>query len=435
MWGLKKKLENNLWVWLVILFFWSLLVNLLFIDFTKGPTLFPDSFGYIRLAKDVFDLSLPFYKVRTPSYPLFLSAFSGNLNNVVYIQVVLGAFSAVFLYLIIVKIVKNRLWSFLMTMVLVFDYQIVNFQASILTEGLVVPLFLLFIYLHLVKGRKKLFWSRVVVDLFLIFLKPMLLVLPIGFYIARLVFGWQDKRLVKRAVGAIIINLVFISGWGWLYYRRTGLVGLTSISEINMLGKMTHYGFLDEEYEQPPELVRETLRIYESNKRKMKNPYYIISDLAKKGMADEKSIKQINGFFINGHINEYLLETAKLVPQVVKSKRSYYIRNEDLMAGWYRYFDHFMNLLNSLKLLGLIFAGLVLWRQWRRQGWSKIFGPVLLITLSCSYVVMAVAAFSSYEHTRLRLPVELFFNFLLFWMVLSVATKLVGFVRRLRCVV
>src|SRR5882724_13322265 len=147
-----------------ILFVFSLAVNLSCFNWTDAPILYPDSHGYIKPAKQLAEHQLPDFSLRSPTYPIYLGVmalFSRTINGsplkvAVFGQVVLGAISIVLFYLLSVKLLEKKWLAFGVSALLSLNFEVINYQSTVLTETLSTTLLMAVLYAHIAALNQRL---------------------------------------------------------------------------------------------------------------------------------------------------------------------------------------------------------------------------------------------------------------------------------------
>lgn len=90
---------------------------ILFSIFYTSVTIFPDSEGYLDLAKRVSNFDFSNYNgLRSPGYPLLISFVNSNLYALVFIQFGLGTVTSVFQYKTLTHLAFSKRNSLIFTL-------------------------------------------------------------------------------------------------------------------------------------------------------------------------------------------------------------------------------------------------------------------------------------------------------------------------------
>lgn len=277
-----KKIENehtskSVYYFPAIIFLISLFFNLFYFNWKDAPMLRPDSSSYIQFANKISQWQIPDISHRTPTYPLYLLAFFGNLKLAAITQLVIGSLSNVLLYLIGIKLFKRPWLVFLAVIVISSDYFIASFNSFILTECLSTFLLLLSLYFHILiltkNTAKKIFALAIISDTLLIFVRPNLFLLPIFILVFTLCYFFlyekrnEESRKIKIfSVSSIILNVFFIFSWCYLNLFQNNYFTISRIGDINILGKLLQYDIVKEN--ENSEIIPEPARkVTELNKQ------------------------------------------------------------------------------------------------------------------------------------------------------------------------
>lgn len=438
-----KRVSVRKEIWIILLA--ALIINLLYLNWKDAPVMYPDSESYIQAARQIINLDFSHITNRTPVYPLFLSPFVliGRISWIIYGQAAAGIMAALFLYLIVLRILKNSTNSLLITIFLILDYQVACYQSTLLTESLTVTLLLVLVYLHMIlpeKGPGFIFFTTFF-DLFLIFTKPAFIILPIVLWLTSILrFSFLrrkepvDKKFLLMLTGAILINLAAIMGWSTLNLIETKSFGFSNISEINMLGKMIQYGYLDRSYENPPPPIAEVLEIKEDLEKdgdllKSHNPYEIIGRMAGGGSEESlmSRLRESNKAFMRLHRIDYCLKTLSLMPMVMCWTRYYYVKPADYLNNKLFYaLDRIFLYLTGRYLIAFLFCAAFCIYLWRRRRLEEGF-MLGYILISILYVVTTISAFCyDNDYSRSRVSVDYFLNFLTLFFLMNILIILPG---------
>lgn len=430
--------------WLVLaLFVFSLIVNLVLFNWKYTPIFYPDSHGYISIAKEIANLHFPDLSIRTPIYPFYLSVFHlfGNMNWAMYGQIFFAAFSIPLFYLIIRKVIKLDWLAAVITAIIALDYQIINFQSIILTESLSVFLLLLSLHLHIATFDKKLraknFLLLVLVDLLLLFLRPSYIIFPAALYVLKIIFTYVLKRKrkylrnLKYFYLGIGVNIVAVIAYCFLMSSFYGFFGMTKVSDVNLTGKVMQYGYLNPNLspEDHPTIVQKAI---ESVKKygTEGGPYKIVNDLEKENEKGMNNVKKVNNYFIKRNFFNYVKESIKLIPKVFNWPRAFYTYT-DITAGsrTFHLTNLFFNFLNNFKVFGFL-ASLIIGIYLIVKKRKKELIALVLVLSAVFYTILISATFSPSEYIRLRIAAEPLLNFLVFFPIIFVVLEFVGFIRK-----
>ena len=187
---------------------------------------------------------------RTPGYPFFVAAvlgLTGNVDGIVFFQIILLAFAALIIYLTVLEIMPAYRWLALVVVsIFVFEPTIFMSTQFVATEVLYTTLFLLSVYLLVKKSSKPVMtWALAGFVLGLSALaRPsgLYMSIPILIWITINFFKAQDRKQLLRQTGAFMLALlVIVSGWSLRNMVRTGIFGFSSLSAYNTLFNIPVY--------------------------------------------------------------------------------------------------------------------------------------------------------------------------------------------------
>jgi hypothetical protein len=415
------------------LFVFSLTVNLAQFNWAEAPIIYPDSHGYIRPAWRLSQGRLPDFSVRSPTYPMYLLT-TGFFARVIQLpplklaawgQMVLGAVTIVFLYLVCLKLLNSARWASGVAALLSLNFHVNNYQSAILTETLATTLLMAVLYAHIASMTGALTLKRVlgllILDALLVTVRPNFAAFPAVLYTLQLVYSLAVTRTAPRPLHSeapriaffllgISSNVALVAAWGAVYYLQTGRVGLSDTSEFNLLGKAIQYGYLDQHDPNPPSLIRRAREIYRQVERPH-DPYSIIRQLRREGLYSFENLRSINAHLLAGRGADYAVKTAQLMPVVLDQQADFYyggpkapLEKPRLVA-----ISQKVSLLNTLNSKAVLIAsGLALYVLLAKRREQFI---ALILTLSAIfYHVMTISALGYSEYLRLRAPIDLLLN-------------------------
>ncbi len=413
------------------LFIFSLTVNMVCFNWAEAPVIYPDSHGYIKPAVQLKQGRLPDFSLRSPTYPVYLGvmgligkfANGAPLKLAVYGQIVLGAIAILLLYLICFKLLGREWLAFGVSALLALNFQVINYQSVVLTETLATTLVMAVLYTHIAALEKintlKRLGGIVIVDSLLVMLKPNFILLPASLYAIHILYLVATSRSTAPRLDSasssipflalgISCNLALIAIWAAFYYLQTGYPGLSRTSDYNLLGKAIQYGYLDQDYTDPPKIAERALEIYRQVERNH-DPYSVINRLGSEGLYSMKNLRSINSYFLAGRSADFGIKTAYLLPAVLnKQSHFYYGRaNRSYHNLWFRGFD----LLNTLNGKALVFAtGLAFYLLMKKR--REPLMALIMILSTVLYHLLTITAFGYSEYPRLRSPIDLLLNVL-----------------------
>ena len=417
------------------LFIFSLAVNLVCFNWTEAPIIYPDSHGYIKPALQLKQGRLPDFSMRSPAYPMYLVVMGlvGQIVNrpplklAVYGQIVLGAITIVLLYLICLKLLKREWLAFSVSAFLGLNFQVINYQSAVLTETFATTSLMAVLYVHIAALYKKITLKRlflmVLIDSLLVMIRPNFVLLPATLYalhildlFAKLGNNAGGLNSASSSISFLVLgiscNMALIATWVTLYSLQTGHLGLSRTSHFNLLGKAIQYGYLDQDYADPPRIARQAQEIYRQVERNQ-DPYSVINRLGSEGLYSVDNLRSINSYFLAGRKADFVLKTAQLLPIVLNKQSPFYYGRPkgSYQNPWLHRIMRGFDLLNTLNSKAVLFAGgfaFYLWAKNRR----KQFVALIMILGTVLYHLITITAFGYSEYPRLRSPIDLLLNVL-----------------------
>lgn len=216
-----------------------ILARLIVLFFYQHINFYPDSTGYIYLAKKLLKLSLDGYNgQRTPGYPLLLAISSNNFMIVILLQNVCGIITSIFLFKLLLLLNFGKRNSLILTLISVAYLPIIFFEYCILSESLtllvVTQLFyFLFkiIYSDCLKKNNYIF--LILLSSFLVLIKPFYIFVP--FVVLFILFLCsQGRQFIFLKVLIIVIPSLVLTGWCSLNYANTGYFTPTTFYGFNI---------------------------------------------------------------------------------------------------------------------------------------------------------------------------------------------------------
>ncbi|OXB17609.1 hypothetical protein [Flavobacterium reichenbachii] len=202
-------------------------------------TIFPDSEGYLFLAKKISEFNLDFYNgERSLGYPLFISlAFNSVVVTVVY-QVFLGIITSVYWYKTILNFNFSSKKALCLTLFLQSFLQIHFYERIILVESLTLFFVsLLFYYLSSdyleSKNIKKDLAVGFVLGI-LVLIKPFYAFIPFVIYGLSVIKNFRFSKFISSKIIILIFPLLAYFGWSYVNKVNTGYFVSTTFFGLNL---------------------------------------------------------------------------------------------------------------------------------------------------------------------------------------------------------
>lgn len=413
----------------IILFFLSLTINLLFLNRKLLPVLYPDSFSYFNVTKEISMGIFPNFSIRTPTYPLYLSIFTPFNNNKVpiYFSTIIGSLGTLLLYWLINQLTAKKKISFLISLFIMADYGIINYQSTILTESIAPTLILFSIYANINLVQKRRSWQTIIVggiaDLLIMFLKPSFLIVPFLLKIYYLfLLHTIPKNRFKNKFRIITINLFLNLSFIILFltynYFRSGSFQISQIGTNNLFGQIIRYKYLDRiqpPYDNPPQSVKDVIEIHSQN-NKIIDPYDLFPIIQKKEPLKPyiQTISEVNKYILKRNLTHFIFMGILDLPNNFIINRRFYtsINPKIETSQSFMFINHIYESVNGFKFIGLIIASGITIIMFKKQNPKTIILGTIIIT---SILVVSTGTFLSYaEFARLRQPVDPLLSLLVF---------------------
>lgn len=216
----------------------GIVIRLLLLPFYRDVTIFPDSEGYIDLAKFLLNYNLTGYDgMRSPGYPLLLLLAGNMLPLVIFFQSVIGIITSVYLYKIILLLNFSDGTAVIYTIILNSFIHVLFYETAILTESFTL-FFIIIIFYHLFKGffseksgLKKAFVLSLLLG-FLTLIKPFYIFLPFLIYLLYIIKDFRLSSIINCRMVIIIFPLLSFLGWSYVNKINTGYFVSTTIDGI-----------------------------------------------------------------------------------------------------------------------------------------------------------------------------------------------------------
>jgi hypothetical protein len=317
--------------------------------------------------------------------------------------------------------------AFSVSALLALNFQVINYQSTVLTETLATTLLMAVLYAHIATVSQRITLKRLfflmVVDSVFVMIRPSFILLPTSLYALHILYllatsRTRDGRLEFASSPifvlplGILCNLGLVATWVTFYYLQTGYLGLSRISDFNLLGKAIQYGYLDQEYADPPRIAQRAQEIYRQVEHNH-DPYNVINRLRSEGLYSIGNLRSINSYFLAGRQADFVIKTAQLVPVVLNRQATvYYGRRKGFDQNlWLERIFRGFDLLNTLNGKAVIFAtGLALYLLVKKR--REQVAVLVMILGTVFYHSVTITAFGYSAYPRLRSPIDLILNVL-----------------------
>ena len=234
------KVSNNYFLYLIII---AVAFKALIFLFAELPIVYPDSNGYIFLARLISSLDLSGYSgVRTPGYPLIIAACNMNLSIVVIVQMVLGILISLFMFHLTLIFTSKPKIAFVAALTYLFYVPQFNIERSIVNETTATFFLTASIYFCVVYFvRSRLFYQMffsILLGCFAALVRPILTLLPFCLILLFIIEAFYQKEKLKILVSKTFLLLLLITAsltfWPYLNYKNSKVFTISTLSGLGM---------------------------------------------------------------------------------------------------------------------------------------------------------------------------------------------------------
>lgn len=240
-----------------------LLTRLPYLLFYQINVLSFDSASYISAAFSVMNAVTPLFDIRTPGYPLFLTAvwnFSESIFSVSVMQSVFSLLTGLFVIFAFDKVYKKYsvIFALMLTLYMTSSFFLI-YETALLTEGIFTDVLLICVTLMVLSLKTE---KNIYIALFSASVALLILVRPAGLFfigILILILSYYvfKKSGIKKYVSLILPFAVIISGLCTYNLFTLNKFTITPFGEANMAGVTILFMETSDEY---PEFVNSAIR-------------------------------------------------------------------------------------------------------------------------------------------------------------------------------
>ena len=206
-------------------------------------TIYPDSEGYIDLAKRLVDFNLNGYEgQRSPGYPLLLAIANLSITLTLILQSVIGIINLYLIYRLRILLNISKKLSTILTIGIGLYIPAIFFEFAILSETLTLLFVSLLFYLtaKILKSDKpqnKRYFSLALVITFLVLIKPFYI------FVAPLIFIllYCEKKRTSKLLPTLILSVIVFLGWSTVNLTNTGHFTSTTFYGFNLAQNCVHF--------------------------------------------------------------------------------------------------------------------------------------------------------------------------------------------------
>jgi hypothetical protein len=311
---------------LVVFCLTSLVVLIYYLNYPYVETN-ADTQSYLAVVTQLQDSGNPVNTFRLPVYPLLILivyAFAGQ-NNTMAVSIVQGILFilATLEIFLLVALLTRRGWLALLSGLLVgTNLILLSYCKPIMTEGLSLWLFISFMLLiaaYLYTARLAFFWASICFLLLLLFTRPEWEILPILLCGYLLVFSRKNavRSLFPHLLAALLVIYMLIGSYILVNRLFGNFPGLTTVENMNIIGKVLQYHMQDEA---GPEDRTLSLIFDKYTLRGQRDPYYILGHEPELERNNAQQAAIFARRIILSHPLEFLV---KSIPYLFSSLNSY----------------------------------------------------------------------------------------------------------------
>lgn len=392
-----------------ILFLTTTLLVARYYTNTPRPEPLPDTWSYLY-AVDRFQQHGQLVNFwRLPGYPLFIVGVyallgQGNLGGVSLVQAMLFVLAAIEIYILCILVLKRTWIAFLVGSLVGLNTPLLSFVKPIMSEPLalwmVVSLALACVFfLSTLQARR--LWLVTLCLVLLMFTRPEWIFLPLplfGYLLLVALWRGRARRLLLHALASVFLLYALLGGYIYINATQNHLGGLTSIEDINALGKVLQYNMQDEALPQYAH-VSKILDGYVH--QGIKDPYVV---LAREPSITVELAGEYGRSTIERHPVEFLI---KSVPFFFSSLTFFYEETPP-NVHFSRYINWIDAVFQRLYLLNIgfpfcaeIWLVLLFWRRTRELRMIQMMGSIVLLSLY-GLLSLALGTYRTYDYMRLH---------------------------------
>lgn len=253
----KQRLQLFKYIPWVIIIIAGLIIRYSFYNSIDGTITVSDSPTYVDGAMSLY-YHLWLNEYRPPVYPLGLMLIGAlftweKLNiGVIFLQILVSIANIVYAYKLSVEAFKSRFLGYICAFLIAVSFRVYNWDFIILSESFAIFLVTAITYyliMFLKYNQKKHLKLMVGFTIAAIFNKPFFMVLPIvilAVLILKHFLGCFDiKRNYKTLIAGMAAIYMSIFLYSALHYAQSSFFGVTSVGNVNLLGKIMQYNMED----------------------------------------------------------------------------------------------------------------------------------------------------------------------------------------------
>jgi len=429
---------------LILLGLTSLVVLIYYLNYPY-PETNVDTPGYLAVVTQLQQHGNPVNAFRLPVYPLlivivYFFAGQGNAMAVSIVQAILFVLTTLEFFLLVALLTRRSWPAFLFGLLVGTNLILLSYSKPIMTEGpslWLLTTIMLLIAAYLYTSRPSFFWASICFLLLLLFTRPEWEFLPIllSVYLLILLKKPAMRRILRHLLAALLLIYIPIASYILVNTLAGGFAGLTTVENMNMIGKVLQYHMQNEAAAEDQPISRIFDKYTSHGER---SPYYILGyepELSKNnGQLPTNFARQI----ILAHPLEFLL---KSVPYFLSSLTSYVpvtVQQKRLPGP----FDGFIHTLLSVQqwlyacnvlypFCALVWLVLFCFRSARTQPAVQVMAWFSLATLY-ALTITTLGGYYTQDYMRVHIVFDPLLS-LIIWGTLFCGMRRVYFYLKLNC--
>jgi hypothetical protein len=218
----------------------------LFLIFYSSVTIYPDSEGYLDLAKRVSNFDLSNYNgLRSPGYPMLISFVNSNLYALIFIQFGLGIITSVFQYKTLIHLNFSKRNSLIITIFISSFLNVFFFETCVLVETFVLFLMSVFVYLlsktpFQIQSLKFDFLMSFVLG-YLVLIKSFYVFIPFLLIVWLLLNQSNFKSIFSKGIVILIFPMIAFLSWSYVNKINIGQFSSSGISGLYLAQNCVYF--------------------------------------------------------------------------------------------------------------------------------------------------------------------------------------------------
>jgi hypothetical protein len=329
----------------------SLVVLIYYLNYPY-PETNTDTSGYLAVVTQLQTYGNPVNIFRLPAYPLLIVIvyFFAGQDNAMAVSIVQGILFVLTTleFFLLVALLTHRSWpAFLFGLLVGTNLILLSYSKPIMTEGpslWLLTTIMLLIAAYLYTSRLSFFWASTCFLLLLLFTRPEWEFLPIllCLYLLILLKKPAMRRILPHLFAALLLIYLPIAAYILTNTLAGGFPGLTTVANMNIIGKVLQYHMQDEATVEDQPISRIFDKYTSHGER---SPYYILGHEPQLSKNNGQQPTDFARKIILAHPLEFLV---KSVPCFFSSL-TYYIPVAVQQKRLPGPFDGFINTLLSVQ--------------------------------------------------------------------------------------